>query len=336
MLQVVTMRRSLVALAAAVGFGAIGPSGSAQPQRRADPDHCGQPSTDWSDRRKVVQVAVCEWARFGYPVVEIRPATPGEAASLPPSLGLSAPLRAAAVGNRPGYERVIPAVEVQTRFGRTESDPSASGAIEGYWAVVRPAYIEGIRRARQQAGGRAYYPGWWDPWSAAFTSWVMRRAGVAWFSGAPSHVQYLKKAMAARAGQLVPIRRYRPLPGDLICAPRADAGGQPTAVSEAAFIAALNSGVDHFETHCDIVVRVNKGSVVSIGGNVKNSVTATVTPLRGERLLRTDQRPWSAALTLGEPYDPCARIESVDLRGWDRVVAERKRALARTGCRTSG
>lgn len=331
------MRRTSVGLAAVAVFGALAGTGAAQPQPVAgEAERChagGDLPAAWSDRRKVVQLAVCEWSKFGYPVVEIRPAPRAEANSLPSSLGLTAPLRAAAPPRRPGYDAVVPAVEVQTRFGRTESDPGASPAIEAYWSAVRPAYVDEMRRARQKVGKRAYYPGWWDPWSAAFTSWVLQTARIDWFSGAPSHVQYLKRAMTARPGELKRASRYRPLPGDLICAPRADANGQPTAVGEAEFIAALNSGVDHFETHCDIVVRVNKGSLVSIGGNVKNGVTATVTPLKGGRLLRTDQRPWSAALTLGEPYDPCARIESVDLRGWDGVAAERKRALARTGCR---
>ena len=44
-----------------------------------------------SQRRKVVQLAVCEWARFGYPTVAVRPAPAAEAASLPSALGLPAP-----------------------------------------------------------------------------------------------------------------------------------------------------------------------------------------------------------------------------------------------------
>jgi hypothetical protein len=338
------MRRWMTGAAlAGLALGLTG-AGSAQPHGRATAatGHCiaggGQLPADWSDRRKVVHLAVCEWSKFGFPVLEIRLASKAEEGALPSALGLSAPLLHAAPRRGAVYEAVTPALEVMSRSGRSESDASASAAIEGYWLPVRPSYVEGIREARrsvdrQQGGDRSFYPGWWEPWSAAFTSWVYQNAGISWFRGAASHVQYLKPAMTARPAQLVRIDRYRPLPGDLICAPRADSSGEPTAVSAEAFIEALNSGRDFFETHCDVVVRVNRNSVVAIGGNVKNSVTATVTPLRGGRLVRTNIRPWAAALTLGTPYDPCARMESVPLSGWADLAAERRRALARTGCR---
>jgi hypothetical protein len=313
---------------------AMSQAGSALPQpASSSSDACGSETLQggWSDRRKVVHLAVCEWSRFGYPVVEIRPAPAAEAAALPSALGLSAALRVAAAPLRPGYEAVVPAIEVQTHFGRSESDLSASPRIEAYWSAVRPAYVAGVREARRRVD-RAYAPGWWAPWSGAFTSWVYLTAGVPWFHGSASHVQYLKAARDERPRQLVPITRYRPLPGDLVCAPRADAQGQPTAVSVKAFIAALGDGRDHFESHCDVVVRVNPASVVLIGGNVKNAVTATVAPLRNGRLVRTQARPWAVALTMGEPYDPCARIESAPLPGWEGQLTERRRQLAKTGC----
>ncbi len=325
--------------AVALAFVAGGSAGA--PARAAAPlDLCleGGGRTlppGWSDRRKVTQLAVCEWSKFGYPTVEIRPASRAAARSLPAALGLSPALRAAAAPPRPGYAAAAPAIEVQTRFGLTESDVAASPAVERYWGAVRPDFVDRVRRARAQAGSASLYPGWWEPWSGAFVSWTLQTAGVSWFRGSPSHVLYLKAAMAARPGALVPISRYRPLPGDLICAPRADSRGQPTALSEAAFIDALRGRDAHFETHCDIVVRVNRMSVVSIGGNVRNGVTATVTPLRRGRLMRTDVRPWSAALTMGEPYDPCARIEAVAVEGWGDTAAkaQRRAALERTGCR---
>lgn len=320
-----------------IAFVLLGWMAAAASAAAAEPgDACGQTGAGWSERRRVVHLAVCEWARFGFPVVEIQTVTPREADSLPAVLGLAGPLARAAAPPRAGYEAVTPAVEAQVRFGRTESDRSASAAIETYWTAVRPAFVASVRRQREAlgrgGGGASLYPGWWDPWSAAFVSWVYQSAGVAGFQGSASHVLYLKAALAQRPRALVPASARRPLPGDLICAPRADARGQPTAVSEQAFLAALRQPGDHFETHCDIVVRVNRASVVSIGGNVKNAVTATVTPLRRGRLVRTDARPWSAILVMAGPYDPCARIESVGVEGWESQDAERRRALARTGC----
>jgi hypothetical protein len=290
----------------------------------------------WSNRRKVVHLAVCEWSKFGYQTVEIRPVPLAEAQSLPGSLGLTAALGRGALPPPPGYEHVTPAIAAQVRFGPTESDRSASPLVENYWSAVRPSLVTAVRRAREAAdqggGGRSLYPGWWDPWSAAFVSWTFQTAGVSWFRGSASHVLYLQAAMVRRPGSVVGISRYRPLPGDLICAPRADGAGEPTAVSEAGFLKALEASGEHFDSHCDVVVRVNAASVVSIGGNVENAVTATVTPLRRGRLMRTAVRPWSAALTMGEPYDPCARIEAVDLKGWGKMGDARKAALRRTGC----
>lgn len=334
------MRRRLVwglATAGALCLLASGPS--AQPVTAANGGRClpGDARAlpgDWSDRRKVVHLAVCEWSKFGFPTVEIRPSAAAHE-GLPAVLGVGPALRRAAAAPRPGYEAVTPAMEVQLRFGRTESDRGANPALEDYWRAVRPGFVDSVRRARGLNREANLSPGWWDPWSAAFVSWVYRTAGVGGFKGSASHVLYLKAAMADRPKALVPVSRYRPLPGDLICAPRADSRGEPTAVSETAFIAALRDREEHFETHCDIVVRVNHASVVSIGGNVKNAVTATVTPLRAGRLIRTDARPWSASLTLGEPYDPCARIEAVTVRGWGGAAQLRARtaALKRTGCR---
>jgi hypothetical protein len=55
-------------------------------------------------------------------------------------------------------------------------------------------------------------------------------------------------------------------------------------------------------------VEVGPTSAVLIGGNVKNTVAATVTPLRDGRLTPTATRPWAVALRLAEPADACATL----------------------------
>ena len=56
------------------------------------------------------------------------------------------------------------------------------------------------------------------------------------------------------------------------------------------------------------MVEVGPDAATLIGGNVKNAVTATVTPLRDGRLTPTATRPWAVARILRRPADPCAAL----------------------------
>ena len=119
-----------------------------------------------------------------------------------------------------------------------------------------------------------------------------------------------------RPDRLVRIETYRPMVGDLVCFGRTGAAGPRGLPTSQAFIErvrAIRSNDDAFPGHCDIIVRVNRSSVVSIGGNVRNAVAATVTPLVNGRLMRSNAWPWSAALRMDGPWDPCARIEACPL-----------------------
>src|SRR5690606_37503328 len=96
-------------LTGALAAALIGLAGSAAGQGAPDPaDRClerpgAQPPAAWSDRRKVVHLAVCEWAKFGFPVMEIRLSRADEEDALPAALGLSAPLRTAGAATERGY-----------------------------------------------------------------------------------------------------------------------------------------------------------------------------------------------------------------------------------------
>ncbi|MCC4592633.1 DUF2272 domain-containing protein [Xanthomonas campestris pv. cannae] len=116
-----------------------------------------------------------------------------------------------------------------------------------------------------------------NPWSAAFVSYVMVRAGVAGFRPSIRHIDYIRAAYQAGADGL-PYRyadpqQEKPAPGDLLCFLR----GRRQPVGAAGLREALARGRPlPWESHCDIVVAANVGgdqTLYLIGGNVFNAVT---------------------------------------------------------------
>lgn len=116
-----------------------------------------------------------------------------------------------------------------------------------------------------------------NPWSAAFVSYVMVRAGVAGFRTSIRHIDYIRAAYQAGADGL-PYRyadpqQEKPAPGDLLCFLR----GRRQPVGAAGLREALARGRPlPWESHCDIVVAANVGgdqTLYLIGGNVFNAVT---------------------------------------------------------------
>ena len=114
-----------------------------------------------------------------------------------------------------------------------------------------------------------------QPWSAAFISYVMSIAGAGKdFSYAPSHSVYIVKALddakkTKPAGKFIARRHklYTPKLGDLIACerkPKID----PNFDTYKKYVAA-----GHYEAHCDIVTEVHDKHVITIGGNVNNSVS---------------------------------------------------------------
>ena len=113
------------------------------------------------------------------------------------------------------------------------------------------------------------------PWSAAFVSYVMRRAQVPGFNGSPSHVSYVRDAYrdpTRNAYQIANPASARPAQGDLLCYVRV-----PSRIYGFGELAGMLSTSDSgLNMHCDIVVAVNPGNdgiAYSIGGNVLDGVT---------------------------------------------------------------
>ena len=114
------------------------------------------------------------------------------------------------------------------------------------------------------------------PWSAAFVSWVMRRAGLPGFTGSPSHVNYVREAYRnpdGNAYQVQDPRSGRPERGDMLCYVRVPSRTYGFADLAAMLSMATNDGLN---MHCDIVVGANQNNdrlAYLVGGNVQQGVT---------------------------------------------------------------
>jgi peptidoglycan hydrolase-like protein with peptidoglycan-binding domain len=147
-----------------------------------------------------------------------------------------------------------------------ETDPQAVPILQGYWKTG-----PGINYSTAQLASKTFQAS--HPWSAAFISWVMRKAGAAKdFRYSASHSNYIVAAKNNRlANNSNPFKAYRiseaaPEVGDLVCKSRAGSG---------ATYDTIRSGMT---THCDIVTDVKPGSIAVIGGNVSQSVARKTVP----------------------------------------------------------
>jgi hypothetical protein len=135
------------------------------------------------------------------------------------------------------------------------------------------------------------------PWSAAFTSWVMRRAGVPGFNGSPSHVNYVRDAYrnpTQSAYQVSDPRASRPTPGDMLCYVRV-----PSRIYGFGDLASMLSSAngEGLNMHCDVVVGARAGNIAYlVGGNVAQAVTL--------RMLRLAPNGYFANLPMRTQSDP--------------------------------
>ena len=119
-----------------------------------------------------------------------------------------------------------------------------------------------------------------SPWSAAFVSWVMRRAGVPRFVLSGSHFDYVRAARLEAANSpylfMDPMAAI-PATGDLLCYVRTG-----RVHGHAGLASVIDSGATGLAMHCDIVVAANAGGDAKawlVGGNVQQAVTLRVLAL---------------------------------------------------------
>ena len=119
------------------------------------------------------------------------------------------------------------------------------------------------------------------PWSAAFVSWVMRRAALPGFGGSASHVDYVRTAYRDPEGSAYRIadpHAARPEVGDMLCYVRVP--GRSYGFGGLATL--LGSEDGGLGMHCDIVVSAGgQGDRTArlVGGNVLDGVTMRLLPL---------------------------------------------------------
>jgi hypothetical protein len=167
------------------------------------------------------------------------------------------------------------------RVGSWEDDGGRySARVNTYWRAVGKPQLDGL-------DCRA-------PWSAAFMSWVIQGAGVpeGQFPPSQAHGVYLASLIedSAYSGRYFVPRRitdYSPEPGDLICAYR----GTSRADGSSSYASAWS--LRSANAHCDLVVDKKDGTLETIGGNVRNSVSKVTLELDGNgRLQPVPRRPW--------------------------------------------
>lgn len=121
-----------------------------------------------------------------------------------------------------------------------------------------------------------------EPWSAAFISFVVRRAGYERFMFSGAHARYIRDAKAKRqAGDasapfwLFRLGEHKPQVGDLICARRQEG-------------VSFDHLPETFLSHCDVVmeVREQEREVRVLGGNVAQSVSMTTFQLDANGFVR--------------------------------------------------
>jgi hypothetical protein len=228
-------------------------------------------------RRRIVDVAVQEWAFFGFRVVD-----------------------QADVSSGPRRRR--------SRLGAADAARVAA-SIAGYWAVTPEGAWIVERQNVAWNGARGLAARWNAPWSAAFLSWVMCEAGLGsagQFQRAVAHHAYIDQAIRARDGRApqaaftaydageMPIE-----PGDLVCSSR-----RPRYRSLDERRSQMGVGA---RSHCDVVVSVDETGerILAIGGNVRGTVSVKLFPAvrrAGEPLrvaaVGDDARPMFAHLKL--------------------------------------
>ncbi|MBP3985394.1 DUF2272 domain-containing protein [Pseudoxanthomonas helianthi] len=134
------------------------------------------------------------------------------------------------------------------------------------------------------------------PWSAAFVSWVMRKAGLPGFRYSAGHIDYVRQAYRDPASSPYLVQAPlggKPAPGDLLCYVRMD-----SRIFGFGQLATLLSMPDAsgLAMHCDIVVAADPSMTWLVGGNVQNTVTL--------RALKLDARGYLSGLPMRTLADP--------------------------------
>ena len=211
-------------------------------------------------RRRIVNIAVQEWAFFGLAVEDMTIASAARFGS----------------GDSRGRRRFY-------RYNLEEASRVAD-SIAGYWAATSPDSSWILQRQNDNWNKYGSGTRWRDFWSAAFISWVACEGGLSekyQFVRAIAHHTYIDQAIRARDGDdsesayvAYDVGEAKINPGDLLCR-----GIRPEYRNLEQRRAEMGLGA---RTHCDIVVAVDEeaGQIKAIGGNVRASVRMKILPAK--------------------------------------------------------
>lgn len=159
------------------------------------------------------------------------------------------------------------------KFGKLkENSDAVYQRVGDYWKSIPVNGIDGKTLVKPKKG-KPYNPAW----SSAFISFVVKSAGAGKaFKYAEAHCHYVEDArLAAKSGApraYYAVDPYSAIPavGDLICAGREYAEDYSFEQSELAY-----KTDTFYPSHSDVVIEVNRdhGYILTLGGNVDNSVT---------------------------------------------------------------
>ncbi len=167
---------------------------------------------------------------------------------------------------------------------------SAKNALEQYknWGYGKikegnSSTIKLLRDYWKSGAGVTASDSWYinNAWSAAFISWIMSISGYDEFKRSGSHSVYIRDAIKNKKENKPGFKGYKPDDvkvevGDLVCYPRQDGITYDTTGS--------------YASHCDIVVSVKNDKADTIGGNVSDSVSKTIVPLKNGKI-DLDKKP---------------------------------------------
>ena len=265
-------------------------------------------------RRRIVDVAVQEWAFFGF-----RLAAADDTDDTDAGRNEAEGAWSSAPDPRRGRRPRLPPAEAAR----------IAASIAGSWAVTPEGSWIVARQNDRWNGDAGIAARWNAPWSAAFVSWVMCEAGLGasgQFQRGVAHHTYIDQALRSRDGQ-APQAAFAAYdlgetaisPGDLLCSSR-----RPTYRTIAERRRQIGVGA---RSHCDVVVKVDEAreQILAIGGNVRGVVSLKAFPAvyqsNGPLRLRTGsgERPMFAHLKL--------RATPIDANAFDKSPA-----IAASGC----
>ncbi len=227
------------------------------PTFQIEVDECSSRMSVSDLRSFIANAALQEWAFFGFHEVDER------------SQAFQIPIEQA--------QRVFRGRNWLTK----DNAKRVSKSIAGYWASTEDGlWIINQQNSSWEVDIDNY--DWELPWSASFISWIMCEAGLDQdqFKRSIAHYHYIDQGIIDALSEnntssiytAYSVGQFEPSPGDLLCRSRRSQYLE------------LNERIEDLGSpsrgHCDVLIKMNLDSAIVIGGNVRDSVTLKLLPIK--------------------------------------------------------